>query len=115
MQLHGIALHNYQDLSQVWGLAKQTHLTVNLVTFALCCLLLVVVAATYIATRSRPVYLLGYHCYKPPPEYKVTYAWFMQQARDSRVFDKKSLALQEKVLERSGLGEETYLPWGESR
>jgi hypothetical protein len=36
------------------------------VTFVLCCLLLAFAAATYIYTRSRPVYLLNYHCFKPP-------------------------------------------------
>ena len=36
------------------------------VTFVLTCLLLGVVAATYVFTRSRPVYLLNFHCFKPP-------------------------------------------------
>ncbi len=36
------------------------------VSFVLSCLVLVFVAATYVSTRSRPVYLLNYHCFKPP-------------------------------------------------
>lgn len=32
----------------------------------LTCALLAVVAATYVFTRSRPVYLLSFHCFKPP-------------------------------------------------
>lgn len=36
------------------------------VTFVLSCLLLVFVAATYVFTRSRPVYLLNFYCLKPP-------------------------------------------------
>ena len=36
------------------------------VTFGLTCALLVFVAATYIFTRTRPVYLLNFHCFKPP-------------------------------------------------
>lgn len=36
------------------------------VTFGLTCALLVFVAATYMFTRTRPVYLLNYHCFKPP-------------------------------------------------
>lgn len=35
-------------------------------TFIVCCLLLVGVAASYASTRSRPVYLVDFHCYKPP-------------------------------------------------
>lgn len=36
------------------------------VTFGLTCALLVFVAATYMFTRTRPVYLLNFHCFKPP-------------------------------------------------
>jgi 3-ketoacyl-CoA synthase len=35
------------------------------VTFMTCCLLLTTVALTYVFTRSKPVYLLEYHCFKP--------------------------------------------------
>lgn len=54
------------DLQSLWSVARETHLTFNMVTFVLSCLLLVFVAATYVFTRSRPVYLLNYHCFKPP-------------------------------------------------
>ena len=36
------------------------------VMFLACCLLLVLVAVTYVLTRKKPVYLVDYHCYKPP-------------------------------------------------
>lgn len=36
------------------------------VTFVLTCLVLSFVAAAYVFTRSRPVYLLNFHCFKPP-------------------------------------------------
>ena len=36
------------------------------VTFVLTCLLLVLVSAAYVFTRSRPVYLLNFRCFKPP-------------------------------------------------
>jgi len=31
-----------------------------------CCLLLAIMAVTYVLTRTKPVYLINYHCYKPP-------------------------------------------------
>lgn len=31
-----------------------------------CCLLLTMVALTYLFSRSKPVYLVDYHCYRPP-------------------------------------------------
>ena len=36
------------------------------ITFMGCCVLLTIVALTYIYARSKPVYLIDYHCYKPP-------------------------------------------------
>ena len=36
------------------------------VMFLACCLLLVLVAVTYVLTRKKPVYLVDYYCYKPP-------------------------------------------------
>lgn len=40
--------------------------TVLQVSFITCCVLLTVVALTYAFARLKPVYLLDYHCYKPP-------------------------------------------------
>ena len=31
-----------------------------------CCLLLAVMAVTYVLTRTKPVYLMNYFCYKAP-------------------------------------------------
>jgi len=36
------------------------------VTFGACCVLLLGVGLAYIMTRSKPVYLVDYHCYKAP-------------------------------------------------
>ena len=36
------------------------------VTFIACCMVLVAVALVYVLTRSKPVYMVDYHCYKPP-------------------------------------------------
>lgn len=49
------------------------------VTFVVTCSAIVFAAATYLFTRTRPVYLMNYYCYKPPPEYVVPcgcFFWF---------------------------------------
>lgn len=100
------------DLGRLWSTARQTNLTFNAVSFVFATLMLAFVAATYASSRSRPVYLVGFHCYKPPAELKVSYDWFMNHSEKLGVFGEDSLEFQRKVLSRSGLGEETYLPPG---
>lgn len=41
------------------------------VAFMGCCLLLTMVALTYLFSRSKPVYLVDYHCYRPPDRYPL--------------------------------------------
>ena len=56
------------DLHSMWEVARQTDLTFDMLTFVGVCGALAFALATYIFTRSRPVYLLGYHCFKPPAQ-----------------------------------------------
>ncbi|KAL4536764.1 hypothetical protein Ndes2437B_g06166 [Nannochloris sp. 'desiccata'] len=105
-------MYQQGELTRMISVARQTDLTFDLLTFVASVLLLAFVAATYIASRSKPVYLLGYHCYKAPQHLKVTYDWFMNHSRKSGAFNDESLIFQQKVLARSGLGQETYLPPG---
>ncbi|XP_047939613.1 3-ketoacyl-CoA synthase 4-like [Salvia hispanica] len=61
-------------------------------------------------TRPRSVYLVDYACYRPPDELRAEFRKFMDHSRLTGDFDESSLEFQRKILERSGLGEETYLP-----
>ncbi|KAF6166656.1 hypothetical protein GIB67_005518 [Kingdonia uniflora] len=61
-------------------------------------------------TRPRPVYLVDYACYRPPSYHQVKFDQFMEHSRLTGDFDESSLEFQRKILERSGLGEETYVP-----
>ncbi|CAI0438029.1 unnamed protein product [Linum tenue] len=61
-------------------------------------------------TRPRSVFLVDYACYKPPAELQVRYDQFMEHSALTGDFDESSLEFQRKILERSGLGEETYVP-----
>jgi 3-ketoacyl-CoA synthase len=71
-----------------------------------------VLVTLYWATRRRAVYLLDFHTYQPPDELKCTTEYYKLQSRRVGCFDEESMQFQEKLLERTGLGEETYFPRG---
>lgn len=76
----------------------------------LCYLFAVVFVSTvYFMSRPRPVYLVDYACFKPPPTCRVPFSTFMEHAR-LIYSNEKSVKFQMRILERSGLGEETCLP-----
>ncbi|XP_072995499.1 3-ketoacyl-CoA synthase 4 [Typha latifolia] len=92
------------DIRQLW-----LHLQYNLVSVLVLSAFLVFGCTLYIMTRPRPVYLIDYSCYLPPPELQVKYRAFMDHSKLCG-FDESALEFQRKILERSGLGEETYVP-----
>nr|KYP66084.1 3-ketoacyl-CoA synthase 4 [Cajanus cajan] len=94
-----------EDMDQVW-----LHLQCNLVRVIICCTTIVFGITFYIMRRSRPVYLVDFACYKPPPHLKVPFSKFMLHSTLNGYFNGSSLGFQRKILERSGLGEETHLP-----
>ncbi|KAL3573208.1 hypothetical protein D5086_027112 [Populus alba] len=96
---------NIKDLRQLW-----IHLQYNLVTVITCSAFLVFGFTVFIMTRPRPVYLIDYSCYRAPDHLKAPLNQFMEHSRLTGDFDDTSLEFQRKILERSGLGEETYVP-----
>jgi 3-ketoacyl-CoA synthase len=101
-QLSTFSLHDLYDL---WE-----HLQYNLISVIICLTLLVFLLTFYFVTRPRPVYLVNFSCYKPDEARKCTKKMFMDQSTITGTFTESSLAFQRKILERSGLGESTYLP-----
>lgn len=96
---------NPEDVHQLW-----VHLQYNLISVITCSAVLVFGSTVYIMTRPRPIYLVDYSCYRPPEHLQVKYQQFMEHSRLTGDFDESSLEFQRKILERAGLGEETYLP-----
>ncbi|CAL5096361.1 unnamed protein product [Urochloa decumbens] len=94
-----------QDLADLWQ-----SLQYNLVSVVVCSTLLVVVATAYVLTRPRPVYLVDFACYKPHEERKCSRARFMNCTESLGTFTPENIEFQRKIIERSGLGEDTYLP-----
>ncbi|XP_020586105.1 3-ketoacyl-CoA synthase 11-like [Phalaenopsis equestris] len=82
----------------------------NLISVVLCSALIVFLSTIYVMKSPRPVYLLDFSCYKPEEKQKSTREGYIQRAKLTGAFTEESLAFQERVIERSGLGETTYLP-----
>ncbi|KAF7843877.1 3-ketoacyl-CoA synthase 1 [Senna tora] len=66
----------------------------------------------YWATRSRPVYLVDFACYKPGPDRKISVDSFLTMTEESGGFEEETLQFQRRISTRAGLGDETYLPSG---
>ncbi|KAL2538327.1 3-ketoacyl-CoA synthase 4 [Forsythia ovata] len=96
---------NPDEIHQLW-----LHLQYNLVSVIICSAFLVFGSTVYIMTRPRPVYLVDYSCYRAPENLKAPFHRFMEHSRLTGDFDESSLDFQRKILERSGLGDDTYVP-----
>ncbi|WOL02651.1 hypothetical protein Cni_G11370 [Canna indica] len=66
--------------------------------------------AVYFMSKPRPIYLVDFACYRPSDEIKVSKEELLELARKSGKFDEESLRFQSRILESSGIGDETYVP-----
>ncbi|KAK4276577.1 hypothetical protein QN277_014709 [Acacia crassicarpa] len=102
IELSQLELHH---LAQLWF-----HLKCNLLSVLAASAFLIFGLTSYIMTRPRPVYLVDFACYRPPDHLKAPFHRFMEHSRLTGDFDDSSLEFQRKILERSGLGDDTYVP-----
>lgn len=58
------------------------------------------------------VYLVDFECYRPPDHLKVRYKRFLDGSRDCGSFNDDAMDFQERILNKSGLSEETFFPAG---
>ena len=72
--------------------------------------LVIFISTVYFMSKPRTIYLVDYSCYKPPVTCRVPFATFMEHSRLILKDSPKSVEFQMRILERSGLGEETCLP-----
>lgn len=70
----------------------------------------VLTLSVYFMSRPRSIYLIDFACYKPGDDLKVSKEQFIDLARRSGKFDEPTLEFQRKILDSSGLGDETYVP-----
>ncbi|CAL5395377.1 unnamed protein product [Camellia sinensis] len=94
-----------RDLAHLWN-----HLKFNLVTVFLCSALLVFLATLHFMTRPRKIYLVNFACYKPELARMCSRELFIDRSVQAGTFTEENIAFQKKIVERSGLGQKTYLP-----
>jgi 3-ketoacyl-CoA synthase len=88
-----------------------TSTPICLILFVLC-LLTIATTMYLIKNRSRTVYLVDYACFRPNSNYRISKAAWIETIHHSRSdSDSRGLRFLERISERSGLGDETYLPY----
>ena len=60
--------------------------------------------------QRRQIYMVDFVCYKPEDDRKVSKQYFLENSGLIGLFTPESIDFQRKILERSGLGHETYFP-----
>ncbi|XP_068646360.1 3-ketoacyl-CoA synthase 6-like [Aristolochia californica] len=72
------------------------------------CISFPIVLYIYLMNKPRPVYLLDFTCFRPPVTCRVPFSTYVEHS--NLVFDSKLVLFQTRVLQKSGIGEETALP-----
>ncbi|XBI76678.1 hypothetical protein VPH35_069882 [Triticum aestivum] len=67
-------------------------------------------ATVYLMLRPRAVYLIDYASFDTRPLARVPMASFIEHTKHTTTIDERSVRFMSRLLERSGLGEETCLP-----
>ncbi|GKB19427.1 3-ketoacyl-CoA synthase 1 [Tanacetum coccineum] len=73
---------------------------------------LILVLRLYVAKRSKPIYLVDFACFKPEDHLKRPLEGIMKMSQQSGLFTQDTMNFQRRIMERSGLGDETYVPPG---
>lgn len=126
--LPALIVHTLVQVTQtanVFDLITQVHLALvetlaehpshsYLLFSILCCIFLLVLLFTslYFLKAKSTVYLVDFSTYQPPDELKMPHDRFMKRTREVGWFTPESIEFQEKLLYRTGLGNETYFPPG---
>ncbi|PQQ11830.1 3-ketoacyl-CoA synthase 7 [Prunus yedoensis var. nudiflora] len=70
-------------------------------------LIIVVLCFTF---RPKNTYLIDFTCYLPPESLRIAKESYIEHIETSKLYDKETYSFQVKVLERSGIGEESCVP-----
>ncbi|XP_078429872.1 3-ketoacyl-CoA synthase 11-like [Wolffia australiana] len=73
-------------------------------------MLFAALATMFLMWRPRSVYLVDFACYKGEESNKCPRELFLERSALAGVFSEENLEFQRKILERSGLGQDTYFP-----
>nr|XP_043625905.1 3-ketoacyl-CoA synthase 5-like [Erigeron canadensis] len=100
---------------QAFKLSQSTNQLINNVSnfdhsLTLACLTIWIILTLYFLNKSQTIYLVDFACFKPSIVYRISSAAALEHAKIILASEPKSIAFGLKILERSGLGEETCLP-----
>ncbi|KAJ0245309.1 3-ketoacyl-CoA synthase 1 [Hirschfeldia incana] len=106
VQLTGLALDTFSELWSNRGiqLAGSTRLT--------CSVFLCFALTLYVTNRAKPVYLVDFSCYKPEDDRKMSVNSFLKMTEENGAFTGDTVQFQQRISNRAGLGDQTYLPRG---
>ncbi|XP_057806154.1 3-ketoacyl-CoA synthase 7 [Salvia miltiorrhiza] len=62
------------------------------------------------SSKSRPIYLIDFCCYLPPPDLRATPANYIEHFELCAAHDREAIDFQAKMIKRSGIGDEACLP-----
>nr|GLL16705.1 3-ketoacyl-CoA synthase 10-like [Ipomoea trifida] len=96
--------------AEMWQKLWDSTAKYDLATVLSFLVVLVFTLSVYFMSKPRPIYLLDFACFKPSDDLKVTKEQFIDLVRKSGKFDEESLEFQRRILESSGIGDETYVP-----
>ncbi|KAJ8528485.1 hypothetical protein K7X08_022177 [Anisodus acutangulus] len=74
-------------------------------------LLIYFISLAYVS-KTCPVYIVDFTCFKPPNYLRVPFSTYIEHATKFDFFDDKSASFISKILHLSGMGDQTYFPPG---
>ena len=107
-----LMFHAYTNYEQFLNFVAslQASVVANLAGLTLFAGALLVIQLAYTFNRSRPVYIIDFATIKPAQKNVITHETFMELTRECGMFSEESIAFQEKLLVRNGLGPKTAFP-----
>ncbi|KAL6605810.1 hypothetical protein ACP70R_041463 [Stipagrostis hirtigluma subsp. patula] len=70
----------------------------------------IVFRTLYVMCRPRSVYLVDYACFRHTSNCRTSRASFLEHVRNTPSIDEESIQFMMRMLEHSGIGDQTYLP-----
>lgn len=71
-----------------------------------------IATAIYFSNRSKRIFLIDFICHRSPDNSRAPLSTYLEHAELMNKFSPETLEFQKKVVERSGIGNETYVPIG---
>ncbi|GBF95889.1 hypothetical protein Rsub_08480 [Raphidocelis subcapitata] len=103
-------MHESGQLQSLLEYAQSTQLQCNLLTGVLAAAALAVVLLYRVLNPGRPVYLLDFAMALPPEDWKFPRRKFLLASACNPDFTKDDMEFQERIVFRSGLGDDTTCP-----